>query len=302
MASGHRGRYSTSVTAPRESTNAREAKPISILGAFLLSALVMLSLWAVLAGAAGLSSLLRGIPFADALSAASSDPVNLGLAQLASLLFALWVGLVRYRPGFRPRVALLVRPLPARAIALAFLSGAALQFPLAELGNHLRHVWPLPPGAEAQLLRLLEIRSLGDALRVLMMFVVVAPVGEELLFRGLLLPGLARSYGRWPAVFASAFLFGLAHWEPVTAILATSAGLVLGAVMLRARSVLATIALHAGFNAAPVLLQRNIVRVEGFNTIGEGVYHQPFILWASASLVAALCLWAFFRNLEEESA
>lgn len=290
------------MTVPSEPSNAQEGRPISIVGAFLVSALVMVVLMLVLAGVGALMAVVEGVPFEQAFQRATTQPVNLGLAQVISLLFALWVGVARYHPASDLTEALNVRPVPRRAIGLAFVSGFALQFPMAELGNQILRVWPAPPGAEEQLLRLLEIHDPVDALRVLIMFVIIAPVGEELLFRGLLQPGLARSHGPKRAVVVTALLFGMSHMQPAAAVISTLAGVIFGVAMLRSGSTLATIALHAGFNSAPVLLQRSILRIEGFNTIGEDVYHQPALLWVSAALVACLCLWAFFRIFEEESA
>ncbi|MDB4583253.1 CPBP family intramembrane metalloprotease [Draconibacterium sp.] len=66
---------------------------------------------------------------------------------------------------------------------------------------------------------------------------VVAPVVEELIFRGLILQGLRRNYNGFVSVFMSALLFALFHlnpWQfPATFIL----GLLLGWIMLRTNSI-----------------------------------------------------------------
>jgi hypothetical protein len=59
---------------------------------------------------------------------------------------------------------------------------------------------------------------------------------------------------------------------------------------LRTGSVLPCIALHGAFNAVPVLLPAEVVRIEGFNTVGPGVYHQPLILAVGAALLCAVSL------------
>ena len=81
--------------------------------------------------------------------------------------------------------------------------------------------------------------------------IIVAPAGEEILFRGFMFRGFVRP-GRpaWPGVIATAVLFAVPHvqydWVGVTQILVV--GLFLGWVRLRSGSTLLTFLLHALFN------------------------------------------------------
>lgn len=73
----------------------------------------------------------------------------------------------------------------------------------------------------------------GDiSLGLLLIVTVFAPILEELTFRGVLLQGLKR-YGENFAVVASAFLFGLAHYNLYQFFLAFGLGIVLGYGALR---------------------------------------------------------------------
>lgn len=78
---------------------------------------------------------------------------------------------------------------------------------------------------------------------------VVAPVIEELIFRGLILQGFRRNYNGFVAVFMSALLFALFHlnpWQfPATFIL----GMLLGWIVLKTNSILLAILGHAINNA-----------------------------------------------------
>ncbi len=82
-----------------------------------------------------------------------------------------------------------------------------------------------------------------------MKVVVVAPVVEELIFRGLLFSGFRKNYNGFVAVFMSALLFSLFHlnpWQmPATFVL----GLLLGWLMLRTNSILVAILGHSINNA-----------------------------------------------------
>ena len=75
--------------------------------------------------------------------------------------------------------------------------------------------------------------------------VIMAPVVEELIFRGVIMHGLMRNYSKFTAVFVSALMFALFHlnpWQfPATFIL----GLVLGILMVRTRNIYICILGHA---------------------------------------------------------
>lgn len=83
--------------------------------------------------------------------------------------------------------------------------------------------------------------------------VVIAPIVEELIFRGLIFNGFRRNYNGFTAVFMSALLFSLFHlnpWQiPATFVL----GLLLGWLMLRTNNILVAILGHS-INNAWVLL------------------------------------------------
>jgi membrane protease YdiL (CAAX protease family) len=107
------------------------------------------------------------------------------------------------------------------------------------------------------------VQELNDAhgakLAVLaLLAVVIAPVVEELFFRGLLLRSLQRRWSAPIAVAVSAVAFGLAHvvfdWNSRTALPALVAlGMVSGILAVRTGNLSRSILLHAGFNLLPVL-------------------------------------------------
>jgi membrane protease YdiL (CAAX protease family) len=94
---------------------------------------------------------------------------------------------------------------------------------------------------------------------VIVSAVLVAPLAEEVFFRGLLYQGLRGPLGTWPAIALSALLFGLAHFEAGNLAGSLYALLVLssfGAYLawaLERRSLVAPVAMHATFNALAVV-------------------------------------------------
>jgi membrane protease YdiL (CAAX protease family) len=78
-------------------------------------------------------------------------------------------------------------------------------------------------------------------------------LGEEFLFRGLLLRGLMGRLGAMGALLVSSLAFGLVHFDPVHSVAATLIGLYLGITLLRTGSLLPSITCHAVNNIIAVI-------------------------------------------------
>ena len=83
---------------------------------------------------------------------------------------------------------------------------------------------------------------------------VVAPVVEELIFRGLMLDRLRMVMPGWVAVLLSSAVFGACHGNPVWFGYAFALGAFFGFLDLRANSVLPSILGHLAFNAISQIL------------------------------------------------
>lgn len=86
--------------------------------------------------------------------------------------------------------------------------------------------------------------------------IVIAPLVEELFFRGMLLGMLTTQLGRvWPAVLLSGAVFGAIHFQQPQAILPlASMGVILGYVRVRYRSLTVCVLAHALFNARTIII------------------------------------------------
>lgn len=86
------------------------------------------------------------------------------------------------------------------------------------------------------------------------MVVVVAPLIEELFYRGLLLRAMTkRGWSPWPAVLASAALFAAMHFQPLQFIGLFVFGLVLGLLAQLYGRLGPAIWAHVGFNGTTVV-------------------------------------------------
>lgn len=154
-------------------------------------------------------------------------------AALLAVAVPLWVA-VRRRRGTR---ALWGPERPHAVDVLAGLLAGITGFVVLNVGLSalLQFVYdligaPVPPVQE-------ELQQLArDPVTmpwVLVAVVVFAPLGEELLFRGLLFQRLRRQAGLWPAALGSGLVFGLAHSPSALALLVAAVILAVVAQLLR---------------------------------------------------------------------
>ncbi|MFM8654879.1 MAG: lysostaphin resistance A-like protein, partial [Verrucomicrobiota bacterium] len=107
----------------------------------------------------------------------------------------------------------------------------------------------LPLKPQPPLLKFLEARELGQMLPFLNYALIMAPIWEEVFFRGTLFPWLA---GRLPvhqAQWLSALAFGAVHLHGPTLIPLTVFGALLVGIYRTSGSLIPAILVHALFNA-----------------------------------------------------
>lgn len=104
----------------------------------------------------------------------------------------------------------------------------------------------------------------NPAVLILMAFaaVIVAPICEEVVFRGYLYPAAKRYAGPWVAAVCTALMFSAAHGNMAALLPLFVFGLVLVALYEFTGSIWAPVAAHFLFNAATVAVQM-LVRVYG---------------------------------------
>ncbi len=204
--------------------------------------------WAILVGA------LAAIAYAANLADSADTPDDIlfrwstavgGLIQYAIIL-ALVLVIAR---GIAPATLGLRRP-------------ASVRGALGRIGIALASIWVigavlnvfLQAGKEQGLVP--HAWDPGHAAPFVANFVVVAgvaPVVEELTYRGLGFAAVADTFGATAAVFVTAIAFGLAHGLVVALPVLTIFGLILAWLRLTTGSIYPTIALHALFNGVALL-------------------------------------------------
>ena len=139
-------------------------------------------------------------------------------------------------------------------IALPLLLVCASVFALSwEASNLAAHVIPVSDWVIESVRRMMQ-----GGLPSVVTICVLAPVVEEMLFRGVFLRSFLQRYGPWRAILLSSLLFGLVHFDPGHMILATLLGIALGWLYYATRSLWPSVIAHA-FQNAGVMLYLHLV-------------------------------------------
>ncbi|MFB7919287.1 lysostaphin resistance A-like protein [Streptomyces sp. NPDC056061] len=148
-----------------------------------------------------------------------------------------------YAPGPRPASG---TPRFGRTVAgcavLAFLAGQSLA------------LWLYTMGGSAGFDASIQYRQDAGAVLTLLLALAVAPVAEEMLFRGLLYPLLRKRLGTTVSVLVTTAVFGLVHGNIVQFASALPLAVLLALVFERTRRLWPCVLLHLGFNLAATVI------------------------------------------------
>jgi len=98
-------------------------------------------------------------------------------------------------------------------------------------------------------------KLLSSPILLILMTVILAPILEEILFRGIIMKGMINNNVKpVTAIIVSAFIFGAVHFNPWQFAGAFLLGLVLGLVYYKTKSLLMSILLHAFNNLLSALM------------------------------------------------
>jgi len=146
------------------------------------------------------------------------------------------------------------------------------------------------PGYEAMLEMYMSMFEGINPTALLIGGAFIGPVCEEIIFRGVILEGLAKKYNPTKALIFSALIFGLIHMQPLQVIGAFFAGLILGWIYLKTQSLWVVIALHVIHNFVAFTFA-DLGTASTREMIGNDLlYAGTFVL---SAIVAYAAYWGF---------
>lgn len=196
--------------------------------------------------AAGLGSFL----LASGVVVGAGGPPVLAVivAELAFIVVAV-VGLWMHR---LPVAALGLERPARRFVGAAVLIGASAWY----LNLRLIELLPIPEGGVQTLQDIVD----GPPLVLVLFALAVLPaIGEELVFRGILVRALATRFVPAAAVVIAALVFSAYHLSLIQLIPTFTLGLLAGALTLRANSVVPAMIAHLINNAVAILVSRDVI-------------------------------------------
>lgn len=197
------------------------------------------------------------LTFTGADFTALTSPAALTVQLLITpLSFFLLLGVFVALPHALKGVRLWLGAASLRQVVIGLFAGvfiwAAAQVLAGVLVTILRMLGLNPEGQQ-------EVTSIASQLPLpiaIVTIAVLAPIAEELFFRGFVFNAWEREYGTRSALIGAALLFGLAHvpgGTPLAVVIVLLLGVVLTAVYAWTRNLATTIGIHAAFNLASVL-------------------------------------------------
>ncbi|MDA1193053.1 MAG: type II CAAX endopeptidase family protein [Candidatus Poribacteria bacterium] len=183
---------------------------------------------------------------------------------------------------FRPFNLMLIPPMALTIIGCVLL--------LSELDNIVRVIIPVPLWMQAMFVDLFA--GEGGFWRSLLVISVVAPITEELLFRGVILGGFRTHYDERKAIYYSSLMFAVLHMNPWQFSGALALGCLFAWWTLRSGSILPALFGHAFANSIPLLLMSIAdLDVPGLTNASGAIEFQPLWLDAFGFLSAGIGMW-----------
>ncbi len=228
----------------------------------------------------------------------SQHPAVLALLNLVAFGLILAIGLKRGNASLRE-----ICPLVRVRLSLFFpmvLTVIGTSILLSEIDNLLRVFLP-PPALFTNLLESL-VGAQESLWGSVVLLVVIAPLTEELLVRGLILRGFLSHYTARKAILASAVFFGLIHLNPWQFIGATTWGILFAWWFIQTRSILPCLFGHALVNALPLIVTVGFrLEIPGFTGEFGKVEFQPYWFDFVGIVLAALGVWLLIHQFRKSN-
>ena len=123
---------------------------------------------------------------------------------------------------------------------------------ISEVGNYVRVLFPMSDFMKEIFSEVLggEVSYIGTIILVL----IVAPITEEILLRGIMLKGLLKRYSPLKSIVITSLLFGILHFNIYQFVAAFISGTLLGWLFTKTKSLVLCIIGHASYNSIGFIL------------------------------------------------
>ena len=180
---------------------------------------------------------------------------------------------------------------------VVYLLTIPLTVALAVISEALASFIPMPESFVKLFEQMIQINLQG-----FLTIVIIAPILEELIFRGVILKRFLDKYSENKAIILSALIFGIAHANPWQFIGAVLIGIILGWIFVKTKSVLPGMFMHFINNLTGFVLAKKFsdVNVTFKDIIGNtGYYISLLILCILVIYAVYLILNKYFNKKQQ---
>jgi len=175
---------------------------------------------------------------------------NFILKLVVLFVFGFWYAVREnkwhYRPDYRPLFTV-------KRIAGLTAIGLFGQYAIGITVGFLRYLLPNIFASYDNVSEILSLKN-GSPFAVLLLVVVVGPIAEELLFRGVIYGGLRTCFPVDVSALVSALIFGIYHKNIVQGLYAAAFGIILAYIFEKTQSIWGSTLMHMAFNLSSYLI------------------------------------------------
>jgi membrane protease YdiL (CAAX protease family) len=213
---------------------------------------------------------VKGIELSQARFVFDKYPVLLGIGNLVTLGLGTWWGFKKTKIEFR--LVFPFKPVPLMLFIPIVLLVVGLNILISDIDNLLRMILQWSPDPNEFIPNLIANQNIGIAIFILM---IVAPLTEEFLFRGLIFTGYLNNYSFKKAIWLSALWFGLFHLNILQFPGAFILGLFFAWLVGKTNSLWPSLFAHSLANGLSILITRVFkLQIIGYN--GPRLAFQPW--------------------------
>ncbi len=211
-----------------------------------------------------------------------SNPIMNSILFIIGLIIVIMITKKKFYISFRDNLIMNIEH--KKMIIWIMIFSLGLSIFISELGNYVQRLFPM----SEYMMQLFneafggEVSFIGAIIRV----IIVAPITEEILFRGIMLKGLLKRYSAATSILVTSFLFALIHFNIYQFVGAFIAGILLGWLFTKTKSLTLCIIGHAAYNSIGYIIGYIFkLEIEGYTLDG----FQPiwFTLFGVALLIIA---------------
>lgn len=129
----------------------------------------------------------------------------------------------------------------------------------------------------------------GNFIIIFVTIGIMAPIIEEIIFRGLVLSELKKAVPAYSAIIIQALIFGIYHLNLVQGVYAALLGIVLGIVTEKAGSLWAPILIHMSFNIVSTLISKVPINIPEGHFLSNPLH--IFLLSIVLMVVSFVLIW-----------